>query len=249
LLLGLDGKKLTLNTVSTKKNIISGFWSYLVDKGYVNRNVVTKSVNSKYKAKDKEVEVPTDEELEAFISNIYNIKSEIIAIRDVAIVKLLKGSGIREEELVGLDIGDIYFNTLEPHIKVLGKGNQGEENKDKVPVSQEAIEAVNEYLKYRNELPGISDINALFISEKMDKNTKKRRRITESAVKEFFDKYSGKTIHPHMLRHYVGTKMYENTGHDIVGVSKQLRHKSVVTTSKAYVKENKEKTYAALNSF
>lgn len=246
--LGLYGNKNTLSTINTKKNIISGFWAYLLDKDYVKKNIIGKKVHEKYIVKDKEVTVPTDEEFDDFLKNLETIKNETIAIRNITIVKTFMGSGIRLEELVGLDIQDLHFEDKNrPYITVMGKGIQDEEEKENVPINQTAVDFINNYLKIRSLMPNIESTSALFVSEQNDKMTGKRTRVAPSSIQQFFKIYSNNTIHPHMLRHYVGTKMYEK-GNDIVGVSGQLRHKDINTTRKSYIKDNKDATYATLNS-
>ena len=50
-----------------------------------------------------------------------------------------------------------------------------------------------------------------------------------------------------MMRHYVGTKLYESTG-DLILVQKQLRHSSRETTAKYYVKTNKNNLISAVGN-
>jgi integrase len=64
-----------------------------------------------------------------------------------------------------------------------------------------------------------------------------------------FGAYSNKTIHPHLLRHYVGTKIYKNSDHDINKVQKQLRHKNINTSIKYYVGDDEEDLKNVLDSF
>lgn len=110
LLIGIN--KVSPDTVKTKKDNIKSFWNYLVDKDYVRKNVITKSVSKKYKIEndDSDIKVPTHEMVKSLLSNLESIKSEIIAIRNIAIVKLFAGTGIRLSELVGLDVDDLHFD-------------------------------------------------------------------------------------------------------------------------------------------
>jgi integrase len=62
-----------------------------------------------------------------------------------------------------------------------------------------------------------------------------------------FEHYSNKEITPHMLRHYVGTKLYEFSGNDIHEVQDQLGHADINTSANSYVAVNKKKRYDALN--
>jgi site-specific recombinase XerD len=136
------------------------------------------------------------------------------------------GSGIRSEELINLDMKDLYLNEERPYIMVLGKGKI--EQYDKVFISQEAKQYVEDYLVQRNIFVRENNVesNALFLSNE-------RRRISKTAITNFFSRYSTE-IFPHSLRHWVGTKLYEKTK-DIVKVQRQLRHSSLETAAKYYV--------------
>ena len=104
----------------------------------------------------------------------------------------------------------------------------GIEQYDKVFISQEAKQYVEDYLIQRDIFVKENDVesNALFLSNE-------RRRMSKTAITNFFSRYSD-SIFPYSLRHYVGTKLYEKTK-DIVLVQKQLRHSSLETVAKYYV--------------
>jgi site-specific recombinase XerD len=238
--------KVSPDTVKTKKNNLSGFWSYLVDKGYVQKNIITKSVSMKYKVEDsdREIKVPTEEQLQMVINNLEAMKSEITALRNIAIVKLFMGTGIRLSELVGLDIDDLHFDYEFPTITIWAKGKK---KSREVLVNQSAVFAVSDYLKVRNANPELKDLQPLFLSERKDDNGN-NKRLAVSSVEDFMKKYSNGKLHPHLLRHYAGTKMYENSN-NIVGVCDQLGHGDIKTTKKYYVKSDKSSMMTALNSF
>jgi site-specific recombinase XerD len=246
LLIGQFGNKISPDTVDRKKNNISGFWSYLVEKDYVQKNIVTKSVSKKYKIEEgnHEIEVPTEEQLQMFLSNLEAIKSEIIALRNIAIVKLFTGTGIRISELIGLDVGDLHFDNAIPRITIWAKGKK---NSRDVLVSKSAIDAVNDYLRVRNSNSDMKDLKPLFLSEHKDKHGN-NSRLAVSSVNDFFRLYSNGEIHPHKLRDYAATKMYENSL-DIAGVSDQLGHSDIKITKQRYVKANTNSMLKALNSF
>jgi site-specific recombinase XerD len=142
--------------------------------------------------------------------------------------------------LVGLDLNDLYFDCAEPYITVLAKGEQDEDFKEEVPVNKSAVKAVEDYLTIRNKYYPNSISNAIFLS---DENS----RLTKDGVSNMFEHYSNKEITPHMLRHYVGTKLYEFSGNDIHEVQDQLGHADINTSANSYVAVNKKKRYDALN--
>lgn len=149
-------------------------------------------------------------------------------IRDLAIVTLLLGTGIRVSECVGLDMNDIDFKN--GGIRIIRKGG----NEMMVYFGPEVEIALLNYLELREEitaLPGHE--NALFLSMQ-------RRRISTDAVENVVKKYSKgsvpyKNITPHKLRSTYGTALYQETG-DIYLVADVLGHADVNTTKRHYAK-------------
>lgn len=147
-------------------------------------------------------------------------------VRDLAILTLLLGTGIRVSECVGLDLDDIDLKNN--GIKVHRKGGA----EVIVYFGDEVLEALLAYLKERHTItPAEGHTNALFLSLQ-------NRRITVRAVENLVKKYSKlvtnlKNITPHKLRSTYGTSLYRETG-DIYLVADVLGHKDVNTTRKHY---------------
>ena len=146
--------------------------------------------------------------------------------RDLAIVTLLLGTGIRVSECVGLDIEDVDFKNN--GIKVTRKGG----NEMVVYFGHEVEKALKKYLEVRkNIVPVAGHEHALFYSTQ-------RKRIGVQAVENLVKKYARaitttKKITPHKLRSTYGTTLYQETG-DIYLVADVLGHKDVNTTKKHY---------------
>ncbi|MCD7955866.1 MAG: tyrosine-type recombinase/integrase [Lachnospiraceae bacterium] len=147
-------------------------------------------------------------------------------VRDLAIVTLLLGTGIRVSECVGLDVNDIDFKNN--GIRVVRKGG----SEMMVYFGEEVEEALRKYLEARKAItPVAGHENALFYSTQ-------RRRIGVQAVENMVKKYAReitttKKITPHKLRSTYGTTLYRETG-DIYLVADVLGHKDVNTTRKHY---------------
>ena len=147
-------------------------------------------------------------------------------VRDVALLTLLLGTGIRVSECVGLDIQDVDFKNM--GIKVRRKGGY----EDIVYFGDEVNDALIAYLEQRKRiLPLSGHENALFLSMQ-------NRRITVRSVENLVKKYALlvnnlKKITPHKLRSTYGTTLYQETG-DIYLVADVLGHKDVNTTRKHY---------------
>ena len=146
--------------------------------------------------------------------------------RDLALVTLLLGTGVRVSECVGLDIEDVDFKNN--GIKVTRKGG----NEMVVYFGPEVEKALKNYLEVRkNIIPVEGHEHALFYSAQ-------RRRIGVQAIENLVKKYSQqitttKKITPHKLRSTYGTALYQETG-DIYLVADVLGHKDVNTTKKHY---------------
>lgn len=159
--------------------------------------------------------------------------------RDLAILTLLLGTGIRVSECVGLDIQDVDFKNN--GIKVTRKGG----NEMVVYFGDEVRNALLTYLEGdRASLTPLPDHeNALFLSTQ-------RKRIGVQAVENMVKKYArevtpNKKITPHKLRSTYGTSLYKETG-DIYLVADVLGHKDVNTTKKHYaaIDENRRRQAA-----
>lgn len=146
--------------------------------------------------------------------------------RDLALITLLLGTGIRVSECVGLDIEDVDFKNNA--VKVTRKGG----NEMFVYFGTEVEQALKKYIEVRKGItPVAGHEHALFYSTQ-------RKRMGVQAVENLVKKYAGeitttKKITPHKLRSTYGTALYQETG-DIYLVADVLGHKDVNTTKKHY---------------
>lgn len=153
--------------------------------------------------------------------------------RDLAIVTLLLGTGVRVSECVGLDLEDLDFKNNA--IKVTRKGG----NEMFVYFGNEVEKVLQDYLVVRDGItPLAGHEHALFLSTQ-------RRRMGVQAVENMVKKYTSqitttKKITPHKLRSTYGTALYQETG-DIYLVADVLGHKDVNTTRKHYAAIDEER--------
>ncbi|OQB25294.1 MAG: Tyrosine recombinase XerS [Firmicutes bacterium ADurb.Bin182] len=159
--------------------------------------------------------------------------------RDVAILTLFLGTGIRISELVGLDMDDINFMSNE--FLITRKGG----NQDTLVFGEETRKALLDYFLERETIrPEPGHENALFLSLQ-------RKRIGARSVENLVKKYSSlavplKKISPHKLRSTYGTMLYRETG-DIYLVADILGHKDVNTTKKHYAAISEDRRKIAAN--
>lgn len=147
-------------------------------------------------------------------------------VRDLALLTLFLGTGIRVSECVGLNIDDIDLKNN--GIKIIRKGG----NEVIVYFGDEVLEALLPYLEERKQIEALpGHTNALFLSMQ-------KKRMSVRSVENLVKKYAKtvttmKNITPHKLRSTYGTNLYNETG-DIYLVADVLGHKDVNTTKKHY---------------
>lgn len=146
-----------------------------------------------------------------------------VSLRDQALLELLYGSGLRVNELVGLDMRSIDWAAKLLH--VVGKGRK----ERRVPLTDPAITALRRYLACRDALlkNGAPPSSALFLGVR-------GARLGARRVQELVSKCgaisSGRPdLHPHALRHACATHMLEG-GADLRAIQDMLGHQSVTTT-------------------
>lgn len=150
----------------------------------------------------------------------------VLEARDVAMVELLYGCGLRVGELVGLDAvastaarGWVDLESGEAH--VLGKGSK----RRTVPVGRKAIEALQHWMAVRGQLAGADP--ALFIGAR-------GKRLSPQSVWLRLKQRSLRAglavpVHPHMLRHSFASHVLQSSG-DLRAVQELLGHANIATT-------------------
>ena len=154
--------------------------------------------------------------------------------RDLAMLTLMLGTGIRVSECVGLDITGVDFHNN--GIKVTRKGG----SEMIVYFGEEVEQALQNYINgsRKEVIPQEGHELALFYSTQ-------KRRIGVGAVENLVKKYAKqvtplKKITPHKLRSTYGTTLYQETG-DIYLVADVLGHKDVNTTRKHYAAQDENR--------
>ena len=147
-------------------------------------------------------------------------------VRDVAMLTLLLGTGMRISECVGIDLTDLDIE--ETAVSIHRKGGKEET----VFFSDEVAEALRPYLEQRAQaIPAAGSEKALFLSLQ---NKRMSVRSAENMVKKYASIVTPlKHITPHKLRSTYGTHLYQETG-DIYLVADVLGHSDVNTTKKHY---------------
>ncbi len=145
--------------------------------------------------------------------------------RDRAIFELLYGCGIRNSELVGIDLADVHWSS--ESILVRGKGKK----ERIVPLMGMAAESLKAYLPIRDAvlLKNGRTTMALLINARGSRLTDRsvRRLVKQIAVQRGLPS----DVHPHTLRHAFGTHMLEE-GADLRSIQDLLGHERLSTTQR-----------------
>jgi integrase/recombinase XerC len=145
-----------------------------------------------------------------------------VAVRDVALLEVLYGSGIRVAELCGLDTGDLDLDRRT--LRVLGKGRK----ERTVPLGAPAVRALEVWLtEGRPALVGPASAAAMFLGER---GLRINPRVVRRTVHRALGVIDGAPdLGPHGLRHAMATHLLEG-GADLRSVQEMLGHASLATT-------------------
>jgi len=154
------------------------------------------------------------------------------AARDLAVLEVLYGSGVRVSELCGLDLHSVDLPRAA--VTVWGKGAK----QRRVPLSEPAAMAVDRWIHRRHEAL-TEPTEALFVN-------RRGRRLTPRDVRRILDRRSPIPTHPHALRHSFATHLLDG-GADLRAVQELLGHANVATTQR-YTHVSKERLRSVYNT-
>jgi len=182
--------------------------------------------------------VPSMEEVNGLLNSMEAdgsaAKDEAVAWpeRDRMIFELLYGCGIRNSELVGIDMADIQWKN--DAILVRGKGRK----QRYVPLGDEAAVAMRAYLPLREARLRTAGKAGLVAQGPLVTNLRMRgtARLTTRSVGRIVKRIAlsrglAGDVHPHTLRHAFGTHMLEE-GADLRAIQEMLGHERLSTTQR-----------------
>lgn len=138
--------------------------------------------------------------------------------RDVAILEMLYGCGLRSSELVGLNLEDLDLGA--GWLRVRGKGRKERQ----APFTGKAAEALDRYLQVR-----AGDEPAVFLNHA---GKRLSGRSVRNIVKFYATYLAGdSSIHPHSFRHAFATHLLSD-GADLRAIQELLGHARLSTTQK-----------------
>jgi integrase/recombinase XerC len=171
--------------------------------------------------------VPTIEQMNRAVDGVSE-ESAAWPERDRLIFELLYGCGIRNAELVGIDLNDIHW--ANEAILVRGKGRK----ERYVPLGDAAAQALRAYLPLRERRLQTAgkQLDALLLNAKLRGNGRLTTRSVGRIVKTLaIANGLPAEVHPHTLRHAFGTHMLEE-GADLRAIQELLGHERLSTTQR-----------------
>ena len=213
----LKNKDLSAKSTSRKLSSIKGFHQFLL-----LEKETTTDVSSLIEAPKIERNLPDVLSVEEVIRLIDHVKGiEPLDLRNLALLELIYGSGLRVSELLNLKISDIHLTAS--YVKIIGKGSKERQ----VPLGQMSVVALREYLtKGRPQLIKIEN-NFLFLNQYGNKLS--RQGFFKLLKKIAKDSNITKEVSPHTLRHSFATHLLEAVI-DLRILQELLVHEDISTT-------------------
>ena len=215
----LNNQKINARSQSRVISSIRSFFKYLLLEKIVEENPSDLLENPK--TGKKLPEFLTINEVDELVQQIDRSKAD--GERNLAIIEVLYGCGLRVTELIELKISEIYWK--EGFIRVIGKGNK----ERLIPLRKIASKHLKVYL---NEVRVHQKVTNEFIDHVfLNKNGEKLSRVMVFKIIKRLTELAGikKNVSPHTLRHSFATHLVEG-GADLRAVQEMLGHQSITTT-------------------
>lgn len=227
----LTQKDITTTSVQTYIRALRSFLSWCYDENYITDNISERFKLPK--AQRKTIDVLTDTEIQRLFACFSSFS--FLDIRNYCIVALMLDSGLRLNEVVTLESGNVHI--AEGYIIVNGKGNK----QRIVPLGLHSKKAL---LRYSARIPLKCDKTPLFLKDNLTP-------LNQSTIKQLFRKLKIKAeiprLRPHLLRHTFATRYLENGG-DIYSLQMILGHTSLEMVKK-YIHLTNAKTAVNFTSY
>ena len=201
---------------------LRSFFRYLLKKKF---SVISPEVIELGKQQDRTIKFIEERDLKRLFDAVST--TDILGLRDKALLEVLFSTGLRVSELAALNRDQVNLETGE--FGVIGKGGKARV----VFLSRKATEALKAYFTKRSD--PYSPLFLRYSGPKSDSElTKEKQRLSVRSIQRMIDKYRNKAnilfrIGPHMLRHSYATDLLSH-GADLRSVQEMLGHKNIATT-------------------
>lgn len=215
-------KKLTKTSVARALAAVRSLYRWLAQEGVVEQN--PSQLVATPKLAKKLPRVPTLEEMNSALDGgMPDVAS--FPERDSLMFELLYGCGIRNSELVGINLADIGSSA--EAILIRGKGKK----ERLVPFGDSVKSALARYMPLRHTklAEAQKKSNALLVNQRGGRLTS--RSVSRIVKQIAVAKGLSPDVHPHTLRHAFGTHMLEE-GADLRAIQEMLGHERLATTQR-----------------
>ncbi len=210
-------KELAKTSINRKISTLKVYYKFLLKKGEISKNPTSKVHNFK---KDKKLPEFVEEH------NINKLLDELARyetfeeMRDVLILELFYGTGMRLAELMNLQESDVKKGGAE--LKVIGKGNK----ERRIPLNSTLLELIPKYIKKKHEQ---EDNKSTFLIV-TNAGEKVYRMFVYRTVRKYLSLINTQSKKsPHVLRHTFATHLLDK-GADLNAIKELLGHSSLATT-------------------
>jgi integrase/recombinase XerC len=239
--LGSLATRLAPESIARKVSSIKSCFRYLERIGMLETNPAHRLQSPKLGRRLPQV-LSVDVASQLMDAPLQSESAEPFLKRDLLLLELLYGCGLRVSELCGLNLADLDRQASK--VRVMGKRRK----ERLVPVGECAWDAFDAYVKERPTLchpvTRLQDAHALLLN-------RHGARLTVRSVQRFVQRY-GMTaagrgdVHPHALRHSCATHLLEG-GADLRMIQEFLGHASLATTQR-YTHVSMEQLFAVYDA-
>ena len=223
----VDGKEVEVgdDIRAAKWSSLNTFFKFLSQKKHIDSNPMLLTERPRVKT-EHNVTYMSPSEIESVFQNVLSNARPMFKNRDMCIIALGLGTGLRVSAIVNIDLEDIDFKANT--IKVIEKGKKTRS----IFIADKIRNLLLVWMKDRELYFDGKDNGPLFISQK-------KTRLSVDAVEELIRKYTKhlpKKITPHKLRSSAAMNLH-GSGVDILTIASILGHENVATTqryTKAY---------------
>ena len=212
----LSLKNLSPKSINRKIATLKSFFKFLIKREIMEVNP-TANINS-LKTDQKIPNFIKEKDINYLFDNL-KVENNFEGQRDLLILELLYGTGIRISELINLKTKNI--NITKKEIKVLGK-----RNKERIiPIHDHILNQIDRFINKKNDI--ISDQEYLLCTKKGDQLYP--MLIYRIVKKHLSSLINSKQYNPHLLRHTFATHIL-NKGGDLNSIKDLLGHESLAAT-------------------
>lgn len=213
-----NGEYYSVKSINRYISTLKSFFKFLLSERVISKNP-SEIIESPKTARNLP-QVLSVREIDSMLSKTDN--SDVLGLRDRAIMEVMYASGLRVSEVTSLVISNIL--TGEGILRIFGKGSK----ERIVPIGSSALQYLGKYIeKSRPYLKKPYSDDTVFLNHR-------GRKMSRMAVWNIISKYAKtagikKSIHPHTLRHSFATHLLEG-GADIRIIQEMLGHSDISTT-------------------